>query len=60
MNDVEAHCAHAKASGALISTDLEETFYGDRRYTALDPEGFEWTFASKVKDVAPEDWNPSS
>ena len=55
-----AHCAKAKASGALISTDLEDTFYGDRRYTALDPEGFEWTFASTVKDVAPEDWDPSS
>ena len=60
VDDVEAHCANAKASGAMISTDLEETFYGDRRYTALDPEGFEWTFASKVKDVAPEDWNASS
>ncbi len=60
VDDVEAHCALAKASGAVISTDLEETFYGDRRYTALDPEGFEWTFASKVKDVAPKDWDPSS
>ncbi len=60
VDDEEAHHANAKASGAEISTDLEETFYGDRRYTALDPEGFEWTFATKIKDVPPEDWDPSS
>ncbi len=60
VDDVDAHCAVAKANGAEITTDLEETFYGDRRYTALDPEGFEWTFATKIKDVAPEDWDPSS
>ncbi len=59
VDDVETHCTNAKASGAQISTDLEETFYGDKRYTALDPEGFEWTFATKVKDVAPEDWEAS-
>ncbi len=60
VDDVEAHCANAKAAGAEISTDLEDTFYGDRRYTALDPEGFEWTFATKKREVAPEDWDPSS
>jgi PhnB protein len=57
VDDVEAHSAHAKASGAEISTELEETFYGDRRYTAIDPEGFEWTFATKMRDVAPADWD---
>ena len=60
VDDVEAHCAQARSSGAEITTDLEDTFYGDRRYTALDPEGFEWTFATKKRDVAPTDWDPSS
>ena len=60
VDDVDAHCAAAKASGAEVTTDLEDTFYGDRRYTALDPEGFEWTFATKKRDVAPADWDPSS
>lgn len=60
VDDVDAHCAASKAAGAEIATDLEDAFYGDRRYTALDPEGFEWTFATKVRDVAPEDRVPSS
>ena len=29
--------------------------YGDRSYRAVDPEGGRWTFATHVRDVAPED-----
>ena len=47
-------------SDSDVTTDLEDTFYGDRRYTARDPEGFEWTFATRVKEVAPQDWEPSN
>lgn len=60
VDDVVAHCARAKEKGAEIQIELEETFYGDKRYCALDPEGFEWTFATKQRDVAPEDWDPSA
>jgi PhnB protein len=55
VDDVDAHCAAAKDAGAEIATDLEDAFYGDRRYTALDPEGFEWTFATKKREVSQED-----
>ena len=55
VDDVDAHCAHAKTAGAKIINEPEDQFYGDRRYGAEDPEGHEWFFATHVRDVAPED-----
>jgi PhnB protein len=58
VDDVDAHCAQAKANGAKITAELEDKFYGDRSYTAADPEGHHWHFATHVRDVAPEDLKP--
>lgn len=49
---IDAHCARAKAAGAVIVADLEDQFYGDRTYRALDPEGHMWTFGQRVKEVS--------
>jgi uncharacterized glyoxalase superfamily protein PhnB len=35
-------------------------FYGDRCYSAEDPEGHRWSFAKRVKDLAPEDWGATT
>jgi len=43
--DPDAHCARAKAGGAEILMKLTNHDYG-RDYTARDPEGHVWTFAS--------------
>ncbi|MGD9018039.1 MAG: VOC family protein [Desulfobacterales bacterium] len=58
VDDVDAHCAGATAAGATIVMALEETFWGDRIYAAVDPEGHHWTFAQHVKDIAPEEMTP--
>ena len=58
--DVEKHCEHARDAGATIFAEPEDQFYGDRRYCARDPEGHEWFFAQKVRDVAPEGLVPPS
>lgn len=58
VDDVDAHFAHAKAAGAEIIEEPADTFYGDRRYGAVDPEGHMWFFATHVRDVAPEDMHP--
>ncbi len=55
VDDVDAHCAQARESGAKIVSELEDKFYGDRTYAAKDLEGHLWTFAQHVRDVAPED-----
>lgn len=55
VDDVDGHHDQAKAAGAVIIQPLEDQFYGDRTYRARDPEGNEWSFATHVKDIAPED-----
>ena len=42
VDDVDAHCAKASASGATIVSELEDMFWGDRTYVATDPEGHRW------------------
>ena len=46
------HTALVEAYGEE-PTDQE---YGERRYTAYDPEGHCWYFATQIKQVAPEEW----
>ena len=55
VNNVDKHFAHAKKAGAKIINKLEDTFYGDRRYGATDPEGHQWFFAQRIRDVSPEE-----
>jgi uncharacterized glyoxalase superfamily protein PhnB len=54
--DADAHCAQARAAGAEIADEPADQEYGDRRYHALDPEGHEWYFAQRIRDVAPGEW----
>ena len=58
VDDVDKHFERAKAAGATILAELEDKFYGDRTYNAEDPEGHQWTFAQRVKDVTPEEMKP--
>jgi len=59
VDDVEQHYQRAKCAGATILSPLEETFYGDRRYGAADVEGHHWYFAEKVREMTPEERQPS-
>ncbi|HWI71013.1 MAG TPA: VOC family protein [Baekduia sp.] len=56
VDDVDAHYAQAKASGAHIISELEDKAYGLRMYIADDPQGQRWTVAEQVRDVMPEEW----
>ena len=58
VDDLDKHFQQAKEAGADIVNEPEDQFYGDRRYTVLDPEGHQWFFAQHVRDVAPEDMHP--
>jgi uncharacterized glyoxalase superfamily protein PhnB len=55
VDDVDRHCARAKAAGATIFSEPADQFYGDRNYGAEDPEGHQWYFAQHVRDVSPEE-----
>jgi uncharacterized glyoxalase superfamily protein PhnB len=59
VDDVDAHFERAKGAGAKIVSEPAEQPYGDRRYDAKDPEGQLWSFATRVRDVSPEEWGAS-
>ena len=56
VDDVDGHFERAKAAGAEIREEPTDQEYGERRYTARDPEGHSWFFAQPTRDVAPEEW----
>lgn len=51
VHDIDAHYAHAVAEGADITMELEDAFYGERRYEATDPEGHRWHFGERFADI---------
>lgn len=56
VDDVDAHCARARATGARIVNEPTTYPYGERQYTAIDPGGHAWTFSQSVDDVDPASW----
>jgi len=56
VDDVDRHFAHAKQSGARIVSPPHDLPFGERQYTAEDPEGHRWVFSQHVADVAPHQW----
>jgi uncharacterized glyoxalase superfamily protein PhnB len=56
VEDVNAHCARARAHGAQILMEPTDFEYGERQYTAADLAGHQWTFSETLDDVAPEAW----
>ena len=59
-DDIDAHCEHARKSGAEILQEPDTQFYGDRTYRARDPEGHIWTFGVTVKTMSPEEWDKAA
>src|SRR5687767_6853660 len=57
---IEAHCQRAKAAGAVIVRELENQFYGDRTYSARDPEGHVWSFGQTTQKVSREEAEKAS
>lgn len=51
VRDIDAHYRRAESEGARIVTPLEDMFWGDRRYEALDLEGHRWHFAERVSEI---------
>ena len=46
VDDADAHCARARAAGAVIVSEPTTQDYGGRDYTCKDPEGNVWTFGT--------------
>jgi uncharacterized glyoxalase superfamily protein PhnB len=57
VGDVAAHCARARAAGAMIVTEPEVSDYGDdhwadRGYECVDAGGHHWWFAERLRTGA--------
>jgi uncharacterized glyoxalase superfamily protein PhnB len=55
VDDTDAHCAQARAAGAVIIDepkihDYGPDYWADRSYGALDLEGHQWWFTQRVRD----------
>jgi uncharacterized glyoxalase superfamily protein PhnB len=53
VDDTDAHCAHARAAGAVILQESTTSDYGadywvDRTYSAEDLEGHRWWFMQRL------------
>lgn len=54
VDDVDAHCARARAAGAVIfyeprTNDYGDDYWTDRSYGARDPEGHMWWFMQRIR-----------
>ena len=55
VDDVETHCARARASGARIYEepaihDYGVDYWADKSYGALDLEGHHWWFTERIRN----------
>lgn len=55
VDDVDAHCAQARAAGARITSEPSDHDYGaeywtDRSYGCVDPEGHLWWFSQRLRN----------
>ncbi|HET9956112.1 MAG TPA: VOC family protein [Polyangiaceae bacterium] len=55
VDDVDAHCARARARGARIldeptTTDYGPDYWSDRSYRVADLEGHQWWFMQRMRD----------
>ncbi len=55
VDDIEAHCARARAAGARIvsepsTVDYGEEYWSDRGYECVDIGGHHWWFAQRLRD----------
>ena len=54
VEDVDAVFERAKSAGAEVRMPVADMFWGDRFGTLADPFGHEWSLATHIEDVTPE------
>lgn len=53
--DVDQAVAQAVAAGAKVTMPVADMFWGDRYGVVQDPFGHNWSLATHVRDVSPEE-----
>ena len=60
VTDTDAAIKQAAAAGATVTMPATDMFWGDRYGKVLDAFGHEWSFATHVRDVTPEELNEAA
>lgn len=55
VDDADRAYERAVDAGMISQSTPEDTFWGDRTAVVSDPFGYNWTFAHRVRDVAPDE-----
>ena len=55
FEDVDAVFNRAVAAGSKVLKPIQDQFYGNRTGTLTDPFGHQWTIATHIEDVTPEE-----
>ena len=55
VEDVDATVKRAVAAGAKITMPVDDMFWGDRYGRLEDPFGHQWSVATHIRDVSPEE-----
>ena len=55
VRDADAFVKRAAEAGATVRMPVSETFWGDRYGVIQDPFGHQWSVATHVRDMTPEE-----
>ena len=55
VDDVDAVFSQAVNAGATVTMPVDDMFWGDRYGVVKDPFGHQWSIATHVRDVSPEE-----
>jgi len=55
VEDVDTFVEHAVGAGAKITMPIQDMFWGDRYGKIEDPFGHQWSVATHIRDVSPEE-----
>lgn len=55
VTNVDAAMKRAQEAGATVKMPAMDMFWGDRYGVVTDPYGHQWSFATHIKDLTPEE-----
>lgn len=55
VDDVDAAIKRAQDAGANVTMPATDMFWGDRYGIVVDPSGHNWSMATHIKDMTPEE-----
>ncbi len=55
QKDIDAYYAGLKAKSVVMFAEIADTFWGERGFVAIDPDGYHLHFAKQMRDVTEEE-----